>query len=189
MDMVAQMTEMMRESLNMSAEMLNNFGSEEETEKTLEQFNRGFDLIKTLIPTLFVVSSFLIVFIIQLLSFPIIKRFGISVDKWKSFKDISLPKSVLWYFLITVLVSIFMKPEEGTYWYTAIINLTYIMQFLMILQGYTFMFYFFNQKGMSKSISITIAVVSFIIPILLYIVGILGIIDLGFDLRNRFKKE
>jgi uncharacterized protein YybS (DUF2232 family) len=188
-DMINEMINMMRDSINTTSDMLKNFGNQEDTEKALEQFNNGLDLIKTLIPTLFVISSFLIVFIIQLVSFPIIKRFGVEVEKWKSFKEISLPKSLLWYFLFTLLISMFMKPEEGTYFYTALINLTYILQFLMILQGYTFMFYYFDQKGISKSISIIAAVASFIIPILLYIVGILGIIDLGFDLRKSVGKK
>jgi uncharacterized protein YybS (DUF2232 family) len=188
-DMITEMVEMMRESLNVSADLLKNFGNPQDSEKVLEQFNNGLNLIKTLIPTLFVVSSFFIVFIMQLISFPIIKRFGVKVEKWKSFKEISLPKSLLYYFLLTLLVNMLMNPEEGTFWYMAIINMTYILQFLMILQGYTFIFYYFDKKGFSKAISITIAIVSFLIPIFLYIVGILGIIDLGFDLRKGFNKK
>lgn len=188
-DMITEMIDMMRESLNVSADLLKNFGNTQDTEKVMEQFNNGLNLIKTLIPTLFVLSSFFIVFIMQLISFPIIKRFGVKVEKWKSFKEISLPKSILYYFLLTLLVSMVMNPEEGTFWYMAIINMTYILQFLMILQGYTFIFYYFDKKGFSKAISITIAIVSFLIPIFLYIVGILGIIDLGFDLRKSFNKK
>jgi uncharacterized protein YybS (DUF2232 family) len=188
-DMITEMIEMMRESLNVSADLLKNFGNPQDSEKVLEQFNNGLNLIKTLIPTLFVLSSFFIVFIMQLISFPIIKRFGVKVEKWKSFKEISLPKSLLYYFLLTLLVSMLMNPEEGTFWYMAIINMTYILQFLIILQGYTFIFYYFDKKGFSKAISITIAIVSFLIPIFLYIVGILGIIDLGFDLRKGFNKK
>ncbi|MCM3693994.1 YybS family protein [Neobacillus niacini] len=188
-DMITEMIEIMRESLNVSADIMKNFGNTQDSEKVLEQFNNGLNLIKTLIPTLFVLSSFFIVLIMQLVSFPIIKRFGVKVEKWKSFKDISLPKSILYYFLLTLILSMFMKPEEGTFWYMAIINMTYILQFLMVLQGYTFIFYYLDQKGVSKAISITIAIVSFIIPIFLYIVGILGIIDLGFDLRKGFTKK
>jgi uncharacterized protein YybS (DUF2232 family) len=188
-DMITEMIELMRESLNVSADLLKNFGNAQDSEKLLEQFNNGLNLIKTLIPTLFVLSSFFIVFIMQLVSFPIIKRFGIKVEKWKSFKEISLPKSLLYYFLLTLLLSMFMNPEEGTFWYMAIINLTYILQFLMVLQGYTFMFYYFDKKGISKAISITIGIVAFLIPIFLYIIGILGIIDLGFDLRKGFNKK
>ncbi len=69
----------------------------------------------------------------------------------------------------------------------ALVNLTYILYFLMVFQGYSFMFYFFHQKGMSKSSSIVIAILAFIIPIMLYIVGILGIMDLGLDLRKRLE--
>ncbi|MEH7252401.1 DUF2232 domain-containing protein, partial [Neobacillus niacini] len=141
------------------------------------------------IPTLFVLSSLLIVFIIQLVSLPIIKRFGVNVEKWKSFKDITLPKSLLYYFLFTLLLSMLMNPAEGTFWYMAIINMTYILQFLMILQGYTFIFYFFDQKGISKAVSITIAIFTFIVPFFLYIIGILGIIDLGFGLRKGYNKK
>ncbi|MBY0148072.1 YybS family protein [Neobacillus niacini] len=188
-DMITEMIELMRESLNVSADLLKNFGNAQDSEKLLEQFNNGLNLIKTLIPTLFVLSSFFIVFIMQLVSFPIIKRFGIKVEKWKSFKEISLPKSLLYYFLLTLLLSMFMNPEEGTFWYMAIINMTYILQFLMVLQGYTFMFYYFDKKGISKAISITIGIVAFLIPIFLYIIGILGIIDLGFDLRKGFIKK
>ncbi|MFB3163763.1 YybS family protein [Neobacillus sp. 179-J 1A1 HS] len=188
-DMITEMIEMMRESLNVSADLLKNFGNTQDSKKVLEQFNNGLNLIKTLIPTLFVLSSFLIVFIMQLISFPIIKRFGVRVEKWKSFKEISLPKSILYYFLLTLLVNMLMNPEEGSFWYMAIINMTYILQFLMILQGYTFIFYYSDKKGFSKAISITIAIVSFLIPIFLYIVGILGIIDLGFDLRKGFNKK
>ncbi|MDF2787585.1 MAG: rane protein [Neobacillus sp.] len=188
-DMITEMIEMMRESLNVSADLLKNFGNTQDSEKVLEQFNNGLNLIKTLIPTLFVLSSFFIVFIMQLISFPIIKRFGVKVEKWKSLKEISLPKSLLYYFLLTLLINMLMNPVEGSFWYMAIINMTYILQFLIILQGYTFIFYYFDKKGFSKAISITIAIVSFLIPIFLYIVGILGIIDLGFDLRKGFNKK
>ncbi|MGX6445942.1 YybS family protein [Neobacillus sp. K501] len=188
-DIINQMIDGMQDSLTMSADLLKNFSNEQDTEKVMKQFTNGLALIKTLIPTLFVLSSFLSVFIIQLVSYPIVKRFGISIEKRKSFKDITLPKSVLWYFLFTLLASMFLNPEEGTYLYTAIINLTYILQFLMIFQGYTFLFSFFHQNGLSKSISVIIAIVTFIIPIFLYIIGILGIIDLGFDLRKKLKKE
>ncbi|SDM97773.1 YybS family protein [Bacillus sp. OK048] len=188
-DMITEMIDMMRESITTSADLLKNFGNPQDTEKVIEQFENGLNLIKTLIPTLFVLSSLLIVFIIQLVSLPIIKRFGINVEKWKSFKDITLPKSLLYYFLFTLLLSMLMNPAEGTFWYMAIINMTYILQFLMILQGYTFIFYFFDQKGISKAVSIMIAIFTFIVPFFLYIIGILGIIDLGFGLRKGYNKK
>jgi uncharacterized protein YybS (DUF2232 family) len=188
-DFINEMITTMKQSLDMSADMLKSLGQEKEAEKTIQQFKNAFDLIRTLLPTLLVASSFLIVFIIQIVNYPIIKRFGIELKKWKAFKDIRLPKSLLWVLLLTLLASMLLNPQEGTYWFAALLNLTYILQMLMIFQGYTFLFYYFDVKGISKGFSVTLAVVSFIIPIFLYIIGILGIIDLGFDLRKHLIKK
>lgn len=188
-DVINEMINTMKQSLNMSADMLKSLGQEKEAERTVQQFQTAFDLFRTLLPTLLVASSFIIVFIIQLVNYPIIKRFGIEIKNWKPFKDIRLPKNLLWVFLVTLLANMLINPEEGTYWFAALLNLTYILQMLMVFQGYTFLFYYFDVKGMSKALSITLAVVSFLIPILLYIIGILGIIDLGFDLRRYLVKK
>ncbi|MEH7109171.1 YybS family protein [Bacillus sp. JJ1764] len=189
MDIIQESIKALQESINMSAEMLKKLGQGAQADKTIEQFNHALSLLNTLVPTLFVIGSLFFVLIIQLVSFPIIKRFGIQVGMWSSLKDVKLPKSILWYLLITLAASIILNPHQGTFLYAALINLTYILQFLMIFQGYTLLFFFFDLKGMSKGVSITLAILAFIVPIFLYIIGILGIIDLGFDLRKRFEKK
>nr|WP_263324001.1 YybS family protein [Neobacillus sp. Marseille-Q6967] len=188
-NIVAESVESMKTTLNMSADLLKNFGDPQEMEQMMEQYNKGLDLMITLIPTLFVLMSFAFVLIIQLVSVPIIKRFGVKVNQWTRFKDITLPKSLLWFLVITLLLSMFLNPEEGTYLYAALINLTYILQFLMMFQGFTFLFFYLDQKGISKPVKVFIAIIVFVVPIFLYIVAILGIIDLGFELRKKLVKE
>lgn len=189
MNFITEMIEMMQESSKMSAELLKNFGDQEKLALMTERYEQSLDFIKYLIPTLLVVTSFAVVFIIQSVSFPIIRRFGIEIERWKGFKDLSLPKSTIHYFLIILLIGMLFKPEEGTFGYLAIINLTWILIILIVIQGYLFLFYYLDQKGFSKKISITVAIISLLIPIFLYMIGILGIIDLGFDLRKKIKKE
>ncbi|MBU8914844.1 YybS family protein [Neobacillus sp. 114] len=189
MDIINEMINTMKDSIKMSTDMLKNLGQEKQAENTVKQFTRGLEMVRTLIPTLFVLTSFILTLMIQLVSYPIVKRFGVEIKKWKPFKDLSLPRSLLWYLLITLFANMVLNPQEGTYLFAVLLNLTYVLQFLMIFQGYTFMFYYFDAKGISKSVAVILAVFSFIIPIFLYIIGILGIIDLGFDLRKKFKKE
>jgi len=189
MNIITEMIEMMQKSSKMSAEFLKNFGDQEKLERVTKQYEQGLNFIKNLIPTLFVVTSFATVFIIQSISFPLIRRFGIEVEKWKGFKNLSLPKSTIHYFLIILLVGMVFKPEEGTFGYLAIINLNWILIILIVIQGYLFLFFYLEQKGFSNTISIIIAIISLLIPIFLYMIGILGIIDLGFDLRKKIKKE
>ncbi|XJZ27309.1 YybS family protein [Bacillota bacterium Lsc_1132] len=185
MNYIDELLKMMQDSIKMSSDIMKNFGAQQKNNQVLEQFTKALALIKTLLPSLFVMVSFLTVFIIQLLSLPILRRFGIKVENWKPFREISLPKSFIWYYLLTMLAGILLHPKAGTYGFDVLTNLTYILQLFMVFQGFTFLFFFFHQRGTSKSIPAIIAVFSFLVPILLYLVGILGIIDLGFGLRRR----
>ncbi|WP_174734665.1 YybS family protein [Mesobacillus harenae] len=185
---IEEMLTAFRESIEMSSSMLERMGQEPD-EAIMEQFETAVTMVETLMPSLLVMASFIVVFFIMLVSIPILKRFGINVEKWKPFRELTLPKSILWYYLISMIASMVMRPEEGTYWYWALANLVYVLQFLMVLQGFAFIFYYSHYKGFSKAVPIIAVVLALLMPLILYIVRILGIIDLGFDLRNRFFKK
>jgi uncharacterized protein YybS (DUF2232 family) len=186
MDIIGETTQMVEESVDQAFDMMGALG-QEPNNQLREQFETSIDMMQVLIPSMFVMASFLMVLLMELVSFPIAQRFGIDVPKWKPFRELKLPKSLLWYYLLVLLASIAFNPEQGTYWYTAVINLSFILQFFMILQGLSFVYYLSHLKGWSKALPILITVFTFIFPILLYIVRILGIIDLGFDLRKRIE--
>lgn len=157
-------------------------------EKYIKGIKEALDLLESLIPSLFVLSSFIIVFFIQLVSIPIIKRFGIIVDGWKPFRDLTLPKSLLWYFLLVLIASYIIKPEEGSYWFAALVNIIFILQLFMTLQGLSLVYYFTYVRGLPKALPIIITILLFVMPLILSIIRILGIMDLGFNLRKRFTK-
>ncbi|HJV32170.1 MAG TPA: YybS family protein [Bacillales bacterium] len=188
-NIIDEMIKAVHESIKISSKVMEEMGQGQESAKIIDQFEKGLDLIKTLVPSLFVMSSFIIVFFIQLLSLPIIKRFGIKVENWKPFREISLPRSLLWYYLLAMLGNMLLHPAQGTYMFNAFTNLTYILQLFMVFQGLTFIFHFFYQRGTNKSVPVVLSVLTILVPVFLYIVGILGIIDLGFDLRRRSGKK
>ncbi|UQD53700.1 DUF2232 domain-containing protein [Bacillus methanolicus] len=185
---IDEIMKMLRESVDMSLKMLESIG-QDPGQKAAEQLLSSVDMIETLMPSLFVVVSFMIVFLIQLVSLPILKKFGVMVGKWKAFKDLTLPKSLLWYYLAVLLISMVINPGEGSYLFSALLNLSFILQLCMIVQGFSFVFYFSYIKGYSAAIPVTVTILSLLLPIFLYVVRILGIIDLGFDLRQRLKKQ
>lgn len=190
-DFINESMGLMEESLEQSSEMLTAFGQTPD-QAMLEQFQASISMLEVLIPSLFVMASFMIVFFIQLISFPIVKRFGIDVPKWLPFRELKLPKSLLWYYLAVLIISLMLNPEEGSYVYTALMNLSFILQFFMLVQGLSFIYYLSYRKNLSTFIPVLATVLTFFIPILLYLVRLLGIIDLGFDLRKRLegrKKE
>ena len=178
----------LRESIDESQSMIETIG-QGSSEKIIEQFEASLNLLDTLTPSLFVLIALFGVLLIELVSFPIVKRFGVKVESWRPFREIVLPKSILWYYLLTMLASFALNPEEGTYWYMALMNIGFLLQMFMVLQGLSLIAYFCHKKGISKAVPIFAVVFTFIIPIFLSIVRILGIIDLGFDLRKRLNTK
>jgi uncharacterized protein YybS (DUF2232 family) len=188
LNMIEEFMSTFQESISTTVEMLENMGQSVE-EGVVEQLEASVALMETLMPSMFVMASFMIVFIIQLVSIPILKRFGVKVNHWGAFREMVLPKSLLWYYLISLFASIFIQPEPGSYWYWALTNLVFILQFLMLLQGFSFLAFFIYTKGYSKAVLVVTIILSLLIPFVLYIVRILGIIDLGFDLRKRLLEK
>jgi uncharacterized protein YybS (DUF2232 family) len=187
---VKEINVIMNESLNNSYKMMEAIGGPNNNIDTLkEQIDLMMKMIQLLLPSMLVMGSFFIVFLLQLINFPILKRFGLAIPKWQSFRDVVLPKSILWYYLLAMLLSIILKPEEGSYLNTALWNVNYILQILLVVQGLSFIYFVSHLKGWSKAIPILATVFMFLVPIVLYIIRILGIIDLGFELRKRLVKK
>jgi uncharacterized protein YybS (DUF2232 family) len=187
-DIIKDSIKMLEQSLAQSIDILKSLG-QAPNEAVIKQFETGIQMMDTLIPSLFVISSLVLVLLIQLVSFPIAKRFGVEVLKWKPFRQLTFPKSLLWYYLIAVLISVVVHSETGTYWYSVLINVSFILQLCMLLQGLSFVFFITYMKKLPSFIPILTAIFMFIIPIVLYIIRILGIIDLGFDLRKRVENK
>ncbi|MDX8363250.1 MULTISPECIES: YybS family protein [Bacillaceae] len=178
-DFINEMTLLMNESITMATSMMEGVG-QDVNEQVLKQFQATVDLFQYLIPSFFVMTAFLFALISLIVSIPIIKRFNINIEPWPPFRDLMLPKSVIWYYLITIIMSFVIEEESSLFF--PMINIDFILQLLMIIQGMSLLFYFLHHKGYSKVVQLFVFIISlFLIPI----IRILGIIDIGFDLRKR----
>ncbi len=184
MDIIKESIQLLRESIDQSLKILTSL-TQEPNEAMIQQFYAAIDLIEILTPTIFVITSFSIVFIIQLVSYPILKRFGIKVVVGEHFRNFKLPKGIIYYFLIALLANLIIQPESGSYIHLALSNILFILLLLIVVQGLSFIWYFSYQKGLSKAVPILVTIAMFLMPLILYIVWILGIMDLGFDLRKK----
>lgn len=177
-----------KSSIESSVSIMESLGQTPD-EKQMEELLAGVEAGRYLKPTLFVMASFLAVFFIQLVSFPVARRFQVEVPDWKPFRFLQLPKSILWVYLFSIIASMVFNPEEGSFTFMAIVNIAFLLQWLMVLQGLAFIYYFSYAKKFPKAVPIMFTVGVLLFPQLLYIVRILGIIDLGFDLRKRIKNQ
>lgn len=185
---IEQTMKMLEKSIDSSVEMMKSFG-QAPNENVIQRMHDTIDSLNTLMPSLFVITSVIMVLLIFLAAHPILKRFSNKPLNWPRFQDLRLPKSLLWYYLITMLLALFVNTDKNDFVYMAITNLFFILQFFIMIQGYSLVFYFSDVKGWAKPIPILIVVVSLLLPIFAILIRFLGIIDLGFPVRETIKKK
>jgi uncharacterized protein YybS (DUF2232 family) len=100
-----------------------------------------------------------------------------------------LPISIIWLYLIVVIASFFNLDPDGMM-FIGVQNALMILEILLAIQGFSFIFFFSHYKKWSKAIPILSIIITLLFPIiLLYFVRILGIIDIGLNLRERLKQN
>ncbi|MFJ8247591.1 YybS family protein [Peribacillus asahii] len=188
MNVVDETLTMVEESMETSFDMMDMLG-QNVTDDMKQQMRDSIEMIPMMIPSMLVISAMVMVYIFILASQLFIKRFSDKVVKWPLFRELRLPKSILWYYLITLVFTFFMNTDDHSYVNMAILNLMFILQLFILLQGLSFVFYISYVKGWGRFVPILITVVSLLNPIFLTIVRILGIIDLGFPFREAMTKS
>ncbi len=162
----------MMEASNVPADQLASF------EKQLELMEKTATY---LVPSLLVFAVLGIAFIILAVNLPLLKRLKLEVPKFKPFRYMQLPRSILWYYFIVLIISLFVRPEEGTYLYVAILNLSSILTMLLALQGLSLIHFFILEKGMPKGVVVIATIIA--LPFLQF-VSLIGLVDLGFNVRG-----
>lgn len=183
-DLVKQMQNMFNESMTQSEKIVTAAGMpiSKEQKELFAQFN---DVLQTLFPSLLVMVSVCFSWITVMISSSVLRKLKHDVIPWPKFKDIQLPKSIVWYYVIFILLSTFIKVEPTSYLHMVFSNLYVIFALLLVLQGLTFIAFLAHSKGFTKGVPIISFIACMFIPMLFPLVTILGIIDLGISLRSK----
>ncbi|TCW44155.1 uncharacterized protein YybS (DUF2232 family) [Bacillus thuringiensis] len=183
-DLMKQMQNMLNESMAQSEKIVTAAGMpiSKEQKELFAQFN---DVLQTLFPSLLVMLSVCFSWITVMISGSVLRKLKHDVIPWSKFKDIQLPKSIVWYYVIFILLSTFIKVEPTSYLHMVFSNLYVIFSLLLVLQGLTFIAFLAHSKGFTKGVPIISFIVCMFIPMLFPLMTILGIIDLGISLRSK----
>jgi uncharacterized protein YybS (DUF2232 family) len=178
----------MQESMQEVRTQMNNLGVTP-PEDRWTQVTEMIDYIFVLVPTLIAVYSFLYAFVTQWLAQKVHNRKSKEKILYPPFRRFNLPVIVLFIYFIGSFARWFdIDPNGGLYPF--IVNITELAGILLIIQGFAFMFYFAYERKLAKVFPILTVIFSILLgPILLYLVRILGIIDIGFRLRERLSSK
>lgn len=181
-----QMNETLMQSMNLTEKIYSSYGNAQTID--FSSIKHLIGLIKYFTPTILVCTGIFTSIITLLVSHPILKRLRVPLVHWVPFRDWHFPNSILWYFLVSLLIVLFLNMKVGSPLFIIFYNLFFLLLVIMVIQGFSFVFHYSFYKKFHKSIPIIILICSFLIPYLMvFIVIPLGIIDIGFNLRGKLK--
>lgn len=160
--------------------------SDQDIAKQLKQFRELQDTALNSLPVALLIFVTLMSFVNHWFVRPLIKRFVPDMPALKKFKDMRLPKSMVWYYLLTLLLML-IQPEKGSFLSLVQTSAFQILFILVLIQGFSFIFYYCYEKNISKVVPIFAVVLTILFPPIGVIVRIIGIADIGFDLREKVK--
>ena len=182
-DFIAQSLTLARESYEAAFDYSAGITGQEVPKEQIEQM---FQTLEMTMPSSITLTVFLLTFIIIAVTLPVLKRLKVEVPKFAPFRDMRLPRAILWYYLIVLSINLFVQPEFGTALYVVILNLSMILWVLLTLQGISLIHYTidtFNYPTFLKVLATILA-----IPLYSFVV-LIGIVDLGFNLRDWIKEK
>ncbi|MFJ8528923.1 YybS family protein [Bacillus sp. NPDC094106] len=187
-DLMKQMQDMFKEGIEQSEKIMTAAGASI-TEEQKDLLGQISDLLRILLPSLLVIVSVMYSWITVLMAGNVLRRLKHSVVPWPKFRDMQLPKNIVWYYVIFIVLSTFMKVESDSYLHIVFSNLYFIFSMLLVFQGFVFIAFLAHAKGYTKALPIISFIVCMFIPMLFPLVTILGIIDLGFSLRSKIQSK
>lgn len=169
---------------SMLAEMQSMSGLPTVNEEQLDILFKQLDLMTYLVPSMLIMGGLLFAFFTQLLAGFMLKRLQYDVKRWKPFSEWSFPKSLIFYYLIVLILGL-VGLEEGSTMFVLVANLEVLLGNAMVIQGFTVIFAFSKMKQWSTAVPVLITIGSFFLLFPLQLVKLLGILDLGLNLRSR----
>ncbi|MFX3674343.1 MAG: YybS family protein [Paenisporosarcina sp.] len=179
---IQEFLSLMRESYEQTGRILDEFdtlpkGYNKLVEETLFMF-------ETVLPSIIIIAIFVSAFSIIIINLPILKRLGLEVPKFKPFREMRLPKAVLWYYLVVLIVTLFVELDKGTFAFMVFANATVVLRGLLLLQGVSIIHYYIHVQGWPKWVMVVATVLAF--PLQSFTI-LLGVFDLGFNIRSLIK--
>jgi uncharacterized protein YybS (DUF2232 family) len=187
---INDLRQMMTDSVEMSLSILPSMGVPGEELEQLEQMMYAqVDYMVQLLPVWLVLTAALAALVSQWISYKIMNRLEDRNLYFPPFRELQLPASLIWIYLIAILLMLIDTDPAGTF-SIMVQNVVMLVGLFMIIQGFSFIFYYAHHKNWSKAIPVLSVVVTLLFPgIFIILVRVLGVLDIGFKLRDRIEKK
>lgn len=161
-------------------------------ESTLEglsgQFRATIALLPHIFPALLVMAAAVDCFLSYVISGAVLKRVGeLRLPPLPAFEEWRFPKSLFWAMIASMGLQ-FLGAQGGQILISAGINIRILVSMLFFFQGVSVVWFLLKDRGLGPVSRTAILGVLSLVPVLSQLVLVVGIVDMWYDLRKRFRR-
>lgn len=186
-NLISGMENMLDESYETSQDVIQGFSSESLTDDQLKANKEQMNSVKELIPSIVVFISVVFAWITQWLSYKWLTRAEKRRFAFPPFSKLRIPIGMIFIYLLAMVVS-FAVDADSTAGF-AVENVMAVIGLLIVIHGLSFIFFYVESRKWTLPKPLLGIILVVLLPLILPIVRILGIIDLGFNLRDRMSPK
>ena len=116
---------------------------------------------------------------------PTLASLGVVVPKLAPLRTWKLPRALVWYYLLALLIGMFRDGNGTSYVDTILLNITPMLGFCFMIQTASFFFFLAHSRKWNPIIPIVLIIVMLFFQPL----RILGILDMVFPLRDKISRS
>lgn len=179
----------MQQSLDTFTTVMKQFGMEAEIEQQIKLIEAQVSRLTYMFTAILFMIGILFAFMTQWLSY-----------KWLNWKEkkqyyfpplrtLNFPIIVIWIHLLAIIMQ-YVQMEEGSFLYIAVVNVLTITSLCIIIQGFSFIFFFAYYKKIHVVVPIIVTILSLLLaPVFLIFIRFIGIIDIGFRWKRHLLQK
>ncbi|GAB7388515.1 YybS family protein [Bacillaceae bacterium] len=182
---IRSLQEMLQQSFAQSERLLSQFGLPPEQIAPMRQM---VEMVGEMLPMLLFLASVHIALINHWVARKLLRKLGMEVKGFPAFKNWKWPRVLLIYYLVTIVL-LFIPDLQNGFVHAILVNVFPVFYLMFIVQGLSFLFFLSDAKNWGRTVPIAAVVGLFLFPPLPFILSLLGIVDVGFDLRGKIVRH
>jgi uncharacterized protein YybS (DUF2232 family) len=181
-NVVADMRQFINESLALLPSSMTGYINDEVKAKLV-------DMVTQLLPLYFICFSGYFVVVTHVIARSVLNRGGANIPGMRPIREWMLPKSLVWYFLIAVILDFVFGRNNGSAFTMVLWNLIPLLTLAFSIQALAFLFFVANANKWNRSLPILGIALLVFFPFMQYIFSMLGVLDVAFPLRDRMIRK
>jgi uncharacterized protein YybS (DUF2232 family) len=181
MNPIAKFKQFMNDNLNGMSPSLRGFLPKDQDVYT--------NLMVQTIPLYLIAFAFFYIFITHGISRWLLNKSGESIAGLRPMREWMLPKSFVWFYLAAFAADLFTNTASTSFVSALLLNLLLLLVPLFAIQALSFLFHVAYVNKWNRAMPIIAMIVLIFVPPLFFVYSLLGVFDVAFPIRERFKKN